>query len=396
MENFKFYAPTKVYFGKDEDKRVGKILKEFHPKKVLIHYGGQSAIKSGLLDRVKKALDEENIAYCLCGGVVANPLLSKVNEGIQICKEEGVDFILAVGGGSVLDSSKGIAYGVYNEGNVWDYYARKKKVKGALPMGCILTLAATGSEMSNSSVITNEDGNLKRGLSSEYGYFKFSILNPELTYTVSKYQTMCGCTDIIMHTFERYFTPYDTLDLVDQMAESLVRTVIANAKILLEDPTNEKARAEIMWAGSVSHNDMTGDRSLGDWACHQLEHELSGMFNVAHGAGLAAIWDSWANHVYMENPTRFAKLGHRVFGLDDSDTLSCALNTIEKMEEFFKSIGMPTSIQELLKRKCTEQELYELTYKCSFEHTRTIGKFKELDETDMLEIYRMANEKEVA
>ena len=265
----------------------------------------------------------------------------------------------------MLDSSKGIAYGVYNEGDVWDYYARKKKVKGALPMGCILTLAATGSEMSNSSVITNEDGNLKRGLSSEYGYFKFSILNPELTYTVSKYQTMCGCTDIITHTFERYFTPYDTLDLVDQMAESVVRTVIKNAKILLEDPTNEKARAEIMWAGSVSHNDMTGDRSLGDWACHQLEHELSGMFNVAHGAGLAAIWDSWANHVYMENPTRFAKLGHRVFGLDDSDTLSCALNTIEKMEEFFKSIGMPTSIQELLNPKCTEPELYELTYKCS-------------------------------
>ena len=199
-----------------------------------------------------------------------------------------------------------------------------------------------------------------------------------------------------MHTLERYFTPSQTLDLVDQMAESLVRIVIKNAKILLEDPSNEQARSEIMWAGSVSHNDMTGDRSLGDWACHQLEHELSGMFNVAHGAGLAAIWDSWANHVYMENPTRFAKLGHRVFGLDDSDTLSCALNTIEKMEEFFRSIGMPTSIQGLLKRKCTEPELYELTYKCSFEHTRTIGKFKELDEMDMLEIYRMANEKEVA
>ena len=230
MEKFKFYAPTKVYFGKDEEQRVGKILQEYHPKKVLIHYGGKSAIQSGLLDRVKKALDEENIAYCLCGGVVANPLLSKVNEGIQICKEEGVDFILAVGGGSVLDSSKGIAYGVYNEGAVWDYYARKKKVKGALPMGCILTLSATGSEMSNSSVITNEDGNLKRGLSSDYGYFKFSILNPELTYTVSQYQTMCGCTDIIMHTLERYFTPYQTLDLVDQMAESLVRTVIKTQK----------------------------------------------------------------------------------------------------------------------------------------------------------------------
>ena len=397
MEKFKFYAPTKVYFGKDEEQRVGKILQEYHPKKVLIHYGGKSAIQSGLLDRVKKALDEENIAYCLCGGVVANPLLSKVNEGIQICKEEGVDFILAVGGGSVLDSSKGIAYGVYNEGDVWDYYARKKKVKGALPMGCILTLSATGSEMSNSSVITNEDGNLKRGLSSDYGYFKFSILNPKLTYTVSQYQTMCGCTDIIMHTLERYFYAIPNIGFGRSNGRKFSPYCHKKRKkFFLEDPSNEQARSEIMWAGSVSHNDMTGGRSLGDWACHQLEHELSGMFNVAHGAGLAAIWDSWANHVYMENPTRFAKLGHRVFGLDDSDTLSCALNTIEKMEEFFRSIGMPTSIQGLLKRKCTEPELYELTYKCSFEHTRTIGKFKELDEMDMLEIYRMANEKEVA
>lgn len=395
MQNFKFYAPTKVYFGKNEEKNVGKIIKSYHPKKVLIHYGGKSAIQSGLLDRVKSALDLENIAYCLCGGVVANPVLSKVYEGIETCKNEGVDFILAVGGGSVLDSAKAIAYGVYNEGDVWDYYARKKKVQGALPMGCILTLAATGSEMSNSSVITNEDGNLKRGLSSDYGRFQFAILNPDLTKTVPYYPTMCGCTDIIMHTLERYFTPYNTLDLTDQMAESVIRTVIKNAPILKENLEDEQARAEILWAGTVSHNDMTGDRTLGDWACHQLEHELSGMFNVAHGAGLAAIWDSWARYVYMENPNRFAKLGHRVFGLDGTDPLDCALRTIEKMEDFFKSIDMPVSIQELLNRKCTEQELYELTYKCSFEQTRTIGKFKVLDENDMLHIYTIANEKKV-
>lgn len=393
MENFKFYAPTKIYFGKHEEERVGQLLKAYHPKKVLIHYGGKSAIQSGLLDRVKHSLESENIDYCECGGVIGNPVLSKVVEGIKICKENDVDFILALGGGSVLDSAKAIAYGVYNEGDVWDYYARKKKVKGALDMACILTLAATGSEMSNSSVITNEDGNLKRGLSSEYGYFKFSILNPELTYTVGAYTTLAGCTDIIMHTFERYFTPYETLDLVDQLGESVIRTVIKNALILKEDLTNEKARSEIMWASTVSHNDTTGDRSLGDWACHQLEHELSGMFNVSHGAGLAAIWDSWANYVYMENPNRFAKLGHRVFGLDDSDPLACAKQTIDKMIEFFKSIDMPTSIPELLGRKCTPQELYELTYKCSFEHTRTIGKFKELGEEDILNVYNMANEK---
>lgn len=393
MENFKFFAPTRIYFGKKEEDNVGKILKEYHPKKVLLHYGGSSAKKSGLLDKVKKALEEESIAYCECGGVVGNPLLSKVREGIELSKKEGVDFILAVGGGSVLDSAKGIAYGVYNEGDVWGYYSKKKKVKGALPMGCILTLAATGSEMSNSSVITNEDGNLKRGLSSDYGRFRFSILDPELTYSVPYYTTEAGCTDIIMHTFERYFTPYDTLDLIDQLAESVVRTVIKNAKILKNNPNDYQARAEIMWASTVSHNDMTGDRSLGDWACHQLEHELSGMFNVSHGAGLAAIWDSWADYVYMENPHRFAKLGNRVFGLDDSDVLTCAKQTIYKMIDFFKEIDMPTNLQDLLGRKCTEQELYELTYKCSFEHTRTIGKFKVLDEEDMLNIYRKANEK---
>ena len=393
MEKFKFYAPTKVYFGKDEEQRVGKILQEYHPKKVLIHYGGKSAIQSGLLDRVKKALDEENIAYCLCGGVVANPLLSKVNEGIQICKEEGVDFILAVGGGSVLDSSKGIAYGVYNEGAVWDYYARKKKVKGALPMGCILTLSATGSEMSNSSVITNEDGNLKRGLSSDYGYFKFSILNPELTYTVSRYQTMCGCTDIIMHTLERYFTPYQTLDLVDQMAESLVRTVIKNAKILLEDPSNEQARSEIMWAGSVSHNDMTGDRSLGDWACHQLEHELSGMFNVAHGAGLAALWGSWARYVYKENVTRFAQFAVNVMGVtnDFKSPEHTALAGIEAMEDFYRAIGMPVSICELIGRQATDEEIKLMTDKCSSGGSATTGNLKVLHRDDMKNIYRMAN-----
>ncbi len=393
MENFKFYAPTKIYFGKNEEERVGELVKAYHPNKVLIHYGGKSAIQSGLLDRVKQSLEQSDILYCECGGVVGNPVLSKVKEGIQICKENNVDFILAVGGGSVLDSAKAIAYGVYNEGDIWDYYVRKKKVKGALNMGCILTLAATGSEMSNSSVITNENGNLKRGLSTEFGYFKFSILNPELTYTVPAYTTLAGCTDIIMHTFERYFTPYETLDLVDQLAESVVRTVMKNSLILKDDLTNEQARSEIMWASTVSHNDTTGDRSLGDWACHQLEHELSGMFNVSHGAGLAAIWDSWANYVYMENPNRFAKLGHRVFNLDDSDPLTCAKQTIEKMVEFFKEIDMPTNLTELLGRKCTPQELYELTYKCSFEHTRNIGKFKELGEEDILNIYTMANEK---
>lgn len=390
MESFTFYAPTRVHFGKKKEELVGQILKEYQPKKVLIHYGGKSAIQSGLLDKVKQSLDKENIPYCTLGGVVANPLLSKVHEGIELGKKENVDFILAVGGGSVLDSAKGIAYGIYNEGEVWDYYARKKKVKGALPIGCILTLAATGSEMSDSSVITNEDGQLKRGLSSDYGRCKFAILNPELTYSVPYYQSESGCTDIIMHTFERYFTPFPTLDLIDQIAESVIRTIIKNAPILKEKPNDYQARAEIMWASTVSHNNMTGDRSLGDWSCHQLEHELSGMFNVAHGAGLAAIWDSWATYVYDENPSRFEKLGQRVFNLEGN----CGKEAIQKMKEFFQSIDMPTSIPELLGRKMTDKEIEELVTKCSFFHTRTIGKYKVLHEEDMKNIYTMANNKQ--
>lgn len=392
MYNFNYFAPTQVFFGEDKEKEVGKILRQYQAHRVLIIYGGHSAKKSGLLDRIEQALQAENMEYHMLGGIVANPLLSKVYEGIELGKQNNIDFILAVGGGSVIDTAKAIGYGMYNPGDVWDYYRRKKTVTGCLPIGCVLTIAAAGSEMSNSSVITKDEGKLKRGLSSDYAYCKFAILDPKLTYTLPAYQTMSGCVDIMMHTFERYFNQDETLDIFDQIGESVIRTVIENAPVLLKDPTNEKARAEIMWAATVSHNGMSGYGPKGDWASHQLEHELSGMFDVAHGAGLAAVWPSWANYVYMENPERFAKLGHRVFGFDDSDPLACAKDTIDTIENFFKSIDMPVNMMQLIHRKCTQQEIYELTYKCSFEHTRTIGKFKVLDETDMKNIYTMVNE----
>ena len=289
MNNFTFYAPTKVVFGKGTESQVGALVAAQNCKKVLLHYGSGSVKKTGLLDRVKKSLDESGISYVELGGVVPNPRLSLVREGIALCKKEGVDFLLAVGGGSVIDSAKAIGYGCANDFDVWDIFERKNQPKACLPVGVVLTIAAAGSEMSNSAVITNEDGWKKRGSNSDTCRPKFAIMNPELTMTLPEYQTMCGSTDILMHTMERYFTSQGNMELTDSIAEGLMRTVISNTKILLKNPKDYDARAEIMWASSLSHNDLTGLGNGGnDFASHRLEHELGGMFDVAHGAGLAA------------------------------------------------------------------------------------------------------------
>jgi len=391
MLNFEFYAPTKVVFGKNAEDKVGKLIKEQGCKKALVHFGGNSAKKSGLLDRIYKLLEQSDISYVSLGGVVPNPRLSTVHEGIELCKKEGVDFILAVGGGSVIDSSKAIGYGVANEGEVWDFYEKTRMPEKCIPIGAILTIAAAGSEMSNSSVITNEDGWLKRGCNSDSCRCKFAIMNPELTYSLPDYQTACGCTDILMHTMERYFTTVEDTMLTDRIGEALMKTVIQSAKVLIKDPENYNARAEVMWAGSLSHNGLTGCGTTGDWACHQLEHEIGGMFDVAHGAGLAAIWGSWARYVYKEKPERFAQFAVNVLGVPDNflDTDKTAIAGITAMEEFYHSISMPTSISQL-GVKLTEDQIDELAYKCSFERTRMIGGFKVLDIEDMQNIYRLA------
>lgn len=388
MNNFEFYAPTKVIFGKESEARVGELVQQAGGKNVLIHYGGKSAQTSGLLDRVCTSLKNANIAYTLFGGVVPNPRLSKVKEGVQLCKLEGIDFILAVGGGSVIDSAKAIGYGVFNEGELWDYFEAKKQVTRCLPIAALLTIAAAGSEMSDSSVITNENGWVKRGLSSTYGRCKFAIMNPELTYTLPSYQTASGCTDILLHTMERYFIKEPRLALVDGIAESLMKTVIENAKILMIDPANYEARAEVMWAGSLSHNGVTG--TGGDWACHQLEHELSGMFDVAHGAGLGAIWGSWARYVYQEKPERFAQFARNVFNIaEQASVQQTALAGIEAMEQMLQDIEMPISIKEL-GIELSDEQIECLAYKCSRQKTRTIGKFKQLSLSDMKHIFECA------
>lgn len=391
MKQFEYYTPTRVIFGKNTENRVGQLLKEQKATKVLIHYGSGSARRSGLLDRVEESLKEAGIPYVMLGGAVPNPRLSKVYEGIALGKKEGVDFILAVGGGSAIDSAKGIGYGLCYEGDVWDFYLKKCLPKASVPVGVILTMAATGSEMSNSSVITKEEGWLKRSAKSDLGRPRFAILNPELTYTLPEYQTMSGCVDIMMHTMERYFSHERDTELVDSMAEGLLRTMMHNAAVLLEEPGNYEARSEVMWAGSLSHNGLTGCGRKGDWACHQLEHELGGMFDVAHGAGLSALWGSWARYVYETDVERFVQFAVRVMGIEENlqSPKETALLGIQALEEFFRSIHMPVSISEL-GCKLTEENIRELAYKCSFMDTRTIGGFRELNREDMEKIYRMA------
>ena len=391
MVNFEYFTPTKVVFGKNAEEKTGELVKAQGCKKVLVHYGGQSAKKSGLLDRICASLEKEGISYVALGGVVPNPHLSKVHEGIELCKKEGVDFILAVGGGSVIDSGKAIGYGVANEGEVWDFYAKTRIPEACLPVGAVLTIAAAGSEMSDSSVITNEDGWLKRGCNNNLCRCRFAIMNPELTYTLPPYQTASGCVDIMMHTMERYFTREENTALTDGIGEALLRTVMESAQTLARAPENYNARAQVMWASSLSHNGLTGCGTIGDWSCHQLEHELGGMFDVAHGAGLAAVWGSWARYVYKEKPERFAQFAVNVMGVtnDFSDPEKTALEGIRKMEEFYRSIHMPTNIREL-GVELTEEQVEQLAYKCSFMEKRTIGQFKVLDRNDMEEIYRMA------
>ena len=389
MFDFNYYAPTKVVFGRNAELKVADLIREFGGKKVLIHYGGGSVVRSGLLKRVTDALDAAGIAHVELGGAVPNPRLGLVYEGIELCKREGVDFLLGVGGGSAIDSAKAIGYGVANGGDVWDFYEGKRKAEGCLPLGVVLTIAATGSEMSDSSVITKEDGLIKRGYSSDYGRAKFAIMNPELTMTLPDYQTACGCADIMMHTMERYFTGGGNMEITDSMAEALLRTVMANAEILVKDPKNYDARAEVMWAGSLSHNGLTGcGNDGGDWMTHKLEHELGGLYDVAHGAGLTAVWGSWARYVYKNCLTRFVRFAVNVMGVEPAGAdEEIALRGIEALEDFFRRIHMPTNLREL-GVDATDEDLALMAHKCAVGVGGAKGSARLLDEADMLSIYR--------
>ena len=392
MKDFNYYAPTEVVFGEQSEEQVARLVKKYGGTKVLVHYGGQSAVRSGLLDKVCGLLCEEGVEFVKLGGVVPNPRLSLAQEGIELCRKENVDFILAVGGGSVIDSAKCIAYGVGFNGNVWDIYLGKAVPTTMLPLAAVLTIPAAGSEMSESSVITNADGDVKLGYSNALSRPKFAIMNPRRTFTLPPYQTAAGVTDMIMHTMERYFSKDDDMDLTTDLAEALMRRMKTAVFDVLRNPEDYRQRAQIMWGGSLAHNGLTGCGVSDDWATHQLEHELSGMFDVTHGAGLAAIWPSWARYVMHENLSRFVRFAVNVMDVpnDFADPEGTALKGIEAMERFYHAIGMPINIRELIGRDITDEEIKEMTRKCSRNYTSTCGCLKVLKADDMEAIYKMA------
>ena len=350
MATYKYYAPTEVVFGKDAENQVGALVKKWGGSRVLVHYGGQSAIKSGLLDRVVKSLEEQNLSVVLLGGVVPNPRLSKVREGISLGRSQKIDFILAVGGGSVIDSSKAIGYGLANSGDVWDFYAKNRMPQSCIPLGAVLTIAAAGSEMSNSSVITNEEGWLKRGCSSDLGRCKFAVMNPELTYSLPHYQTASGCTDIMMHTLERYFTNEERMDITDELAEGLLRSVIRNARILKDNPRDYTARANIMWAAQQALFGIadTG-KGHGERVEHKMEHILSAKYNCAHGAGLAVVVPPYRKLMCARKPKKYRQFSENVFHIDTADLndYDAGMKGIEALEVFIKSVGLPTTLREI-------------------------------------------------
>ena len=393
MENFTFYAPTYFAFGKDTENDTGKYVKRFGGSRVLLHYGGGSVIRSGLLDRVKKSLDGEGISYVELGGVKPNPRSGLVYEGIDLCRKEKVDFVLAVGGGSVIDTSKAVAHGTANpETDIWEFWSKKQMVTKSLPVGVVLTLAAAGSETSDSAVLTNEDTKIKRGLSTDFNRPAFAIMNPELTYTLPKYQVGCGVVDIMMHTLDRYFTQTENNELTDEIAEGLLRTVIRNGAVAIKDSHDYNAMSEIMWAGSLSHNGITGLGAEKDFAVHQLGHELSAKFDIAHGASLSTVWGAWAAYVYDAKPARFAQYARRVWNLEEADDVKAAQEGIKKTVAYFASLDMPTSFSEATEIGLkTDEEMKKMAHGCSYEGTRTIGSFKVCDENDIYEIYKLAN-----
>ncbi len=388
MNNFEFSSPTEIIFGKDTEKKVGQRVKTFS-NKVLLHYGGGSIKKFGLYDRIIDSLKNAGVEFVELGGVQPNPRLSLVQEGIELCHEHDIDFILAVGGGSVIDSAKAIAMGVPYDGDVWDFFARKSKLESVLPVGVVLTIPAAGSEASTSTVITNEDGWLKRGFGSNLIRPSFAIMNPKITFTLPAYQTAAGATDIMAHVMERYFTNVDHVDLTDRLCEATLKTMIKNVPLALEEPNNYDARSEIMWAGTIAHNNLLNTGRVGDWASHNIEHELSAIYDIAHGAGLAVIFPAWMKYVYQHDLDRFAQFAVRVFNVeyDFNSKEQTALEGIRRLEDFFKYIGLPTTLNGL---DIPDDRLEEMAEKCKKSANGTLGNFVKLDQDDILNILKLA------
>ncbi len=390
MENFNFYSPTYFAFGKDRESDCGELVKRFGGSKVLIHYGGGSVVRSGLLDRVKASLSLSGLEFITLGGVMPNPRSGLVYEGIELCKKEKIDFVLAVGGGSTIDSAKAIAAGVVYEGDFWDFY-QGKRIENALPVGTVLTIAAAGSEGSPDSVITNEDGMIKRGASGDAIRPKFSILNPALTETLPAYQTACGITDIIAHLYERYLTNSKNVEVTDRLIESLILTMKSEAKKVMANLADYEARANIMWTGMVAHNNIVGVGRSQDWTSHQIEHELSAVYDCAHGAGLAVTMPAVFTYNLSHDVMRFAQIAVRVWGceMDFDNPERTAREGIEALRSFLISIGMPRNFEELGAR---EEDIEKMAYTCCYgkgNESGMIGGFVPLNQKDVEEIYKL-------
>ncbi|MGI5898873.1 MAG: iron-containing alcohol dehydrogenase [Christensenellales bacterium] len=389
MLNFEFCSPTKIVFGKGVEAKVGQMLKEYGATKVLFHYGGGSIKKIGLYDTVVKSLNDAGIGFVELSGVQPNPRVSLVREGIALCRKEGVDFLLAVGGGSVIDSTKGIGVGLKYDGDVWDLYDGTAVAVDTVPVATILTLPAAGSEASNSSVLTNDENGMKRGCNVEINRPKFSLLNPEMCYTLPKHQIANGAADIMAHAMERYFTNTKHVELSDRMTEGLIKTVYNNAPKAIANPRDYEAQAALMWASTLAHNNVLGADKVQDWASHNIEHELSGMFDIAHGAGLAIVFPAWMKYVYKQDIARFCQFANRVLDIEINvfNMEETALKAIEKLESYFASIGLPTRLSHVNIGEDSLRELAKNVKKGNGDGT--LGNFVRLDENDCYEILRL-------
>lgn len=392
MQNFIHYSPTEIVFGKETQHQVGKQVKKWGGTKVLIVYGGGSAVKSGLLDQVKASLSREGVAFEEWGGVQPNPRLSHAEAGCALAIESGVDFVLGVGGGSVIDTAKGIAHGTANAGTpLWDIWTGKVPLTRTLPVGVVLTISAAGSETSDSAVLTNEAIGKKAGINTDLNRPVFAIMNPELTYTLPGFQIACGVVDIMMHTLERYFIPKTSNRMTDEIAEGLLRTVIASGRAAMKNPADYDAMSEIMWCGSLSHNNLTGLGRAKDFSVHKMGHALGARFDKAHGATLSAVWESWAIYGYESDPERFCHYGKMIWGINMEDPKEAAKAAIARTVEYFRELGMPTCLSELGIGIQSEQVLRELALDATMNDTVVLSHLRRLKAEDVYQIYSMAN-----
>jgi alcohol dehydrogenase YqhD (iron-dependent ADH family) len=388
MKNFQFQNPTRILFGRGAEEKVGEQVAAYS-KNILLHFGGGSIKASGLYDRVTASLKKAGVSWVELGGVKPNPRLSLVHEGVKLCKEHKLGLILAVGGGSVIDSAKAIAMGAVMEGDVWDIFIGKKQPVSALPVGTILTIPAAGSEASTASVITNEEGWLKRGFNSEVIYPRFSILNPELAFSLPKFQVACGVTDIMAHLMERYFTNVSHVEFTDRLLEATMKTLISQAPLVLKNSQDYDAWSELMWAGTIAHNNLLDTGRVGDWASHDIEHEISGIYDIAHGAGLAVVFPAWMKYVLNHDLNRFVQWSVRVWNveMDVFNPEAVARAGIAKMEDFFHSIGLGTRLSDL---EIPADRIDEMADKCTDGDTRTTGNFVKLDRKAIREVLLLA------